>query len=91
MTNKQTKPARLRSMSGAPLIPPDDPRDAIPSSIVHKLCLQGFRFDGDDNEDKLVAALAREGVKNPRRALKAYFDNYPVSDELIRRMFGRQG
>jgi hypothetical protein len=61
---------------------------SITPAIARSLHLHGFRLDGDDNEANLLAALKREGVARPAQALRDYFASYPVSDELLRAIFG---
>jgi hypothetical protein len=49
--------------------------------IESNLHLQGFRLDGYDDDAQLFAAVKREGIAEPIRALRIYFDSHRVLDD----------
>jgi hypothetical protein len=55
---------------------------ALPLAVVHALYRQGFRFDGHDDEDDIVAALERQGVDDARGALGAYLQEPSEIDAI---------
>jgi hypothetical protein len=55
---------------------------ALPLAVVYALYQQGFRFDVNDDEDNIVAALEKKGIPDARRALRAYLQEPSEIDTI---------